>query len=144
MDGIKADRLSPTYHAAPQQRDEQFWENVLRLNGQRLELIASNIANADTPNYKARDLDFKKALLQSLAAIATSSGMPSQKATNEEKPFLAAPLYRILAQSSVDNNTVDMDVERAAFAQSAWMYEFTLQKAIGEYKDMAELFQSLS
>lgn len=144
MEGIKADRLSLTYSAAPAQRDDRFWENALRLSAQRLELIASNIANADTPNFKARDIDFKQALLQSLAATATGPGTPSQNPTSEEKPFLAKPLYRMVAQPSVDNNTVDMDVERAAFAHSALMYEFTLQKAIGEYKDMAELFQSLT
>lgn len=144
MDGIKADRLSLTYNAAPSQRDDRFWENALRLSAQRLELISSNIANADTPNFKARDIDFKKALLQSLAATATGPGTSSQNPTIEEKPFLAKPLYRTVAQPSVDNNTVDMDVERAAFAHSALMYEFTLQKAIGEYKDMAELFQSLT
>lgn len=144
MDGIKADRLSLTYNAAPSQRDEQFWENALRLSAQRLELIASNIANADTPNFKARDIDFKKALLQSLAATRTRPVTSSQHPTSEEKPFLATPLYRMVAQPSIDNNTVDMDVERAAFAHTALMYEFTLQKAIGEYKDMAELFRSLS
>lgn len=144
MDGIKADRLSLTISAAPSQREDRFWENALRLSAQRLELIASNIANADTPNFKARDIDFKKALWQSRAATATGPGTSSQNPTIEEKPFLAKPLYRMVAQPSVDNNTVDMDVERAAFAHSALMYEFTLQKAIGEYKDMAELFQSLS
>ncbi|MDQ9172289.1 flagellar basal body rod protein FlgB [Oxalobacteraceae bacterium R-40] len=144
MDGIKADRLSLTYNTAPARRDDRFWENALRLSAQRLELIASNIANADTPNFKAREIDFKKALLQSLAVTATGLGTPSQNPPIEEKPFLAKPLYRTVVQPGVDNNTVDMDVERAAFAHSALMYEFTLQKAIGEYKDMAELFQSLT
>lgn len=110
-----------------------------------MELIASNIANADTPNYKARDIDFKTALMQSMSAKTLSMTISQKKASADlEKPFLATPLYRVAAQPSVDNNTVDLDTERVAFAQTALMYEFTLQKAIGEYKDMSELFNSLT
>lgn len=144
MDKIKIDRANLTSSVLPQ-RDEQFWENALRLSAQRMELIASNIANADTPNYKARDIDFKKALAQSMSANALNRVDSKKGAVFEpDRPFLATPLYRIPTQPSVDNNTVDMDAERAAFAQSALMYEFTLQKAIGEYKDMSELFNSLT
>jgi flagellar basal-body rod protein FlgB len=54
------------------EKDEKFWNNAVRLVEQRLGLIASNIANADTPNYKARDIDFSSALKQAM----TNSKLP--------------------------------------------------------------------
>ncbi len=133
--------------AKPSVRDGRFWENALRLCGQRFELIASNIANADTPNYKARDIDFKAELQQSisarktaLAALPNTSSSDGSAATQPPTPTI---LYRVPFQSSVGGNTVEVDVERGAFAENAIMYEFTLQRAVGEYKEMSELFKSL-
>lgn len=133
MEGIKKDK-------------DSFWETALRLRSQQMELIASNIANADTPNYKARDIDFKTALQQALAIqpsikLTTTSPQHHSATSNPFAESLAS--YRVELQPSVDGNTVDMDVERSAFAQSSIMYEFTLQHAVGKYKDMIDLFKSL-
>ena len=101
-----------------------FNQTALNLRAYRQELIASNIANADTPNYKARDIDFKKSLAGALGA----SGGSAVSLTRTSAGHLAAPgasgkggdlLYRTEQQSSIDGNTVNMDLERAAFADNA-------------------------
>lgn len=108
-----------------------FNETALSLRAQRQELLASNIANADTPNYKARDIDFSSALQSALASkgaggpLATTApqhlgrGAPSGDVLANGTPVL----YRGEVQGSVDGNTVDMDVERNQFADNALRYE---------------------
>ncbi|MGI4843709.1 MAG: flagellar basal body rod protein FlgB [Janthinobacterium lividum] len=123
--------------------NDLFWEKSLSIYGRKLELIASNIANADTPNYKARDLDFKSALSQAMApseAELQSSQRSRTLHSNDPLPFPI--LYRVPSQGSVDNNTVDMDVERAAFADTAVRYELAIQKLSHEYKEMEELLRT--
>ncbi|MCU6435277.1 flagellar basal body rod protein FlgB [Undibacterium sp. Jales W-56] len=119
-----------------------FWEKSLSIYAKKLELIASNIANADTPHYKARDIDFKAALDQAMAQpeAPLRSGQQSRLALQND--FFPV-MYRVPAQPSADNNTVDMDVERAAFADTAIRYEIAVQKVSGEYKEISELFKSL-
>jgi flagellar basal-body rod protein FlgB len=107
----------------------RFYEDAANLRAQRQQLIASNIANADTPHFKARDFNFKAALegaassrsveLTTTSAhhVASSRGGP---ADNEQL------LYRTAVQGSVDGNTVDMDVERSQFADNAIHYEANL------------------
>ncbi len=90
---------------------------ALKLRAQRQQVLASNIANADTPDYKARDIDFNAALRA--AITAAEADMP----TSAPAPQL---LYRSVVQPSADGNTVDMDVERAQFAQNAARYEASL------------------
>lgn len=84
----------------------------------RQQVIANNIANADTPGFKARDFDFRAALETALASAApgASAGATSMAG----KPEL---LYRQPLQPSLDGNTVEMDVERAQFADNAVRYE---------------------
>jgi flagellar basal-body rod protein FlgB len=86
--------------------------DALQLRAERQKLLASNIANADTPNYKARDFDFGKALK---AMQADRSGA------------MPVPAYRIAEQASIDGNTVDMDRERANFLDNSVRYESTLR-----------------
>lgn len=121
---------------------DAFWEKSLSIYAKKLELIASNIANADTPHYKARDIDFKAALNQAMAQpeAPLRSGQQSRLVLQND---LFPVMYRVPAQPSADNNTVDMDVERAAFADTAIRYEIAVQKVSGEYKEMSELFKSL-
>jgi flagellar basal-body rod protein FlgB len=140
IDGIRNTGHLPV---GPSPADERLWENAVRLYGKRLEIVASNIANADTPNYKARDFDFKTALAQSMSASveAKPAASPGKPLPEAKSPPL---LYRVPTQSGVDGNTVDMDVERAAFTDAAIRYEFTMQKAVSEYKDILELFRNLS
>lgn len=110
----------------------RFNETALSLRAQRQELIASNIANADTPNYKARDIDFASALQSALAATTPPAGVLAKTApghiggTGQSGDFLpngTPVLYRVPAQGSADNNTVDMDVERNQFADNGLRYE---------------------
>jgi flagellar basal-body rod protein FlgB len=109
----------------------RFNEAALSLRSQRQEIIASNIANADTPNFKARDIDFSSAMQGALARAANPGGPLA--ATNKSHVQPAADgkalpdgtpvLYRGVVQGAVDGNTVDMDVERNQFADNALRYE---------------------
>lgn len=99
-------------------------ERALGLRAYRQELLASNIANADTPGYKAVDINVNDALR-----------------TGKSKDDVTVQ-YRITVQGSADNNTVDMDVERAQFSQNALMYEYTVDRVKGHYKEMDELLKS--
>lgn len=92
----------------------RFQTEALKLRSQRQELLAANIANADTPGYKAVDFDFGKAL----TAAAAPQGGPAPT------PDV---LYRQPAQASLDGNTVEMDAERAAFADNTVRYEAALK-----------------
>jgi flagellar basal-body rod protein FlgB len=87
---------------------------ALALRSQRLALLASNIANAATPGYKARDIDFNKAL-----DLATQ-GMSADKASDETMG------YRVPLQASLDGNTVELPTEQTAFAENAVQYRTTL------------------
>ena len=87
---------------------------ALQLRSQRMGLITSNIANAGTPGYKARDIDFAAALKSSMA------GNTADQAAN------AATLYRVPVMPSLDGNTVEMATEQTAFAENAVGYSATL------------------
>ena len=108
-----------------------FHETALSLRAQRQELLASNIANADTPNYKARDIDFNSALQNALASkgnagplATTHNGHMGRGAPTGDMLANGTPvLYRGVVQGSVDGNTVDMDVERNQFADNGLRYE---------------------
>lgn len=100
---------------------------ALDLRAYRQEVLASNIANADTPNYKARDFDFKSALQnaargQSLGGLtlAVTADRHASNGVGNGRPALQ---YRTETQSAVDGNTVDMDTERAQIADNAMQYE---------------------
>jgi len=107
----------------------RFQTEALKLRSQRQELLAANIANADTPSYKAVDFDFGKALAAATAA----------------KPTGPAPapevLYRQPAQASLDGNTVEMDAERAQFADNTVRYEAALKFLNAQLKTMLAAMQ---
>jgi flagellar basal-body rod protein FlgB len=88
---------------------------ALQLRSQRLELIASNIANASTPGYKARDIDFDKALSEATKRQGSISGALEE-----------AMGYRVPLQPSSDGNTVEMNTEQTLFAENAVKYRTTL------------------
>lgn len=126
-----------------------FQESALGLRAYRQQLIAANIANADTPGYKAVDIDFQEALriarsVANTAPIAlstTASGHIPAQAISASPPY---PLkYHMPSQASADGNTVEMDVERAKFAENALMYEFSLDRVSGHFKMMMELYQNV-
>lgn len=124
-----------------------FNTQALRVREQRQQVLASNIANADTPNYKARDLDFKTALEGALqntpaaggTALATTA--PGHLVGNPGAAAEAGLLYRTPAQGSVDGNTVNMDSERAAFTDNAVHYEFNLTRISQQIKTMMAAIQ---
>jgi flagellar basal-body rod protein FlgB len=113
------------------EQDLNFTRTALGVRGYRQELLASNIANADTPNFKARDIDFKSALGVALGNAGADAAAPlamtrtraGHQAGAADTPYGAATQYRTEYQGAVDGNTVNMDVERAAFAENALQVE---------------------
>lgn len=104
-----------------------FHQTALNMRAYRQELLASNIANADTPNYKARDVDFRTALHGALGRrigpLALAATSPAHLAGAPGNPLDRFAQFRTQAQPSADGNTVDLDVERSAFAENALHYE---------------------
>ncbi len=104
------------------------YSKALDLRLQRHQVLASNIANADTPNYKARDFDFSAAMSNALAGRREAGGLPLQMTarghlSGQGGAGTAQLQYRTETQSAVDGNTVDMDVERAQIAENAIQYQ---------------------
>lgn len=126
-----------------------FHQNALRVRSQRQEVIAANIANADTPNYKARDIDFKSAMQQALGQNAqtsgsTANGMSKTSALHMQSATgntASEPLFRPIIQGSVDGNSVDMDVERNQFVDNGLRYEASLNMINGQIKKMLTAIQ---
>ena len=123
--------------------------NIFNVSGsaasaQSQRLLASNIANADTPGYVARDMDFASALRQ--ATGAATGGLPSTMATSTAGHIAAATgaraepnlLYASASQTNLDRNSVDMDRERAAFADNSVKYEATLRFINGNVRTMLD------
>ena len=105
-----------------------FQSQALVLRAERQRLIAGNIANADTPGYKARDFDFASALRAATGNAATGVGIAQNVAGGGSSGGLPTALrYAVPAQTNLDNNTVDMDRERSAFADNSVKYEATLR-----------------
>jgi len=116
---------------------------ALSVQRQRMEVLASNIANADTPHYQARDIDFAKVLAST--QDGAGSGAVSLATTNAQHVQGSAvgggagalPLsYRTALQPSVDGNTVDEQVEQAAFADAALHYQASLSFISGDVKGL--------
>jgi flagellar basal-body rod protein FlgB len=107
-----------------------FQSQALGLRAYRQQVLAANIANADTPNYKARDFDFSSALKEAVAGRAAGS-LPLARTDpghlqGNADAGLPRQLYRIPTQTSADGNTVEMDAERAGFAENAIGYEASI------------------
>jgi flagellar basal-body rod protein FlgB len=102
---------------------------ALQLETKRAELLASNIANADTPDYKARDINFKAALQaaqgqpQGLPLAPADSGVSLQAAGQSGT---AQVMYQVPLQPSLDGNTVDLQRNQAEFGENALRYQATL------------------
>ncbi|MDP1924021.1 MAG: flagellar basal body rod protein FlgB [Thiobacillus sp.] len=124
-----------------------FHQQALRVRDQRQQVLASNIANADTPHYKARDIDFKASLQAAMSGsgapggVAMAATVPGHLAGKASQSGQAGLLYRTPAQGSVDGNTVDMDAERAAFTENAVQYEFNLTRINQQIKGMLTAIQ---
>jgi flagellar basal-body rod protein FlgB len=115
---------------------------ALDVRARRGELIANNLANADTPGYQARDIDFRQALARAageqtsgVALSTTNAGHlggagPANAATNPDLK------YRMPLAPALDGNTVDAQIEQAAFAENAVRYQATLTILNGKFRSL--------
>lgn len=116
--------------------------DALALRSQRAEVLANNLANADTPHYKARDFDFKYALAQAqgqspINSVRLVSTQPGHIAANAGAGRIDAELqYRIPSQPSLDGNTVDTQIEQAEFVQNAIQYQTSLTFLSGKIRGL--------
>ena len=99
--------------------------SALALRARRLDLLASNIANAATPNYKARDVDFAGSLRVAEKRGALSATSPLHIA-HPGAGAARAPGFRVPVQPSLDGNTVELATEQALFGENAVRYQSTL------------------
>jgi flagellar basal-body rod protein FlgB len=117
----------------------KFQSHALMLRSQRQQVLASNIANADTPGYVSRDFDFAKALKDvsggpSRSAVSlTSAGHMRLGTVDASSPDMG---YAVQTQPSQDGNSVDLDRERANFVDNSIRYESTLRFINGHVKTM--------
>ncbi|SEL38378.1 flagellar basal-body rod protein FlgB [Kosakonia sacchari] len=126
----------------------RFQQEALNLSAQRQEILAANIANADTPGFQARDIDFsselKKVMERGRAensgvalTLTSSRHIPAQNISTSSADLL----YRIPDQPSLDGNTVDMDRERTQFADNSVKYQTGLTVLGGQIKSMMSVLQ---
>jgi flagellar basal-body rod protein FlgB len=119
-----------------------FVRSALDLRARRQEVLAANIANSDTPNYKARDLDFAAALKNVMGAggnIAMARTSPLHlDGAGSAGAAGAHVMFRSAVQPSLDGNTVDVDVERAHFAENALHYQFLIDRAASSFRTMGQ------
>ena len=122
----------------------EFHSQALMLRAERQRLIASNSANADTPGYQARDFDFAQALRQATGvASATGQGIAADVMATRVNGRTAPSLrYATPSQTNLDNNSVDMNRERGAFAENAIRYESTLRFINGNVRTMLDAMKS--
>lgn len=116
-------------------------EQALELRVNRAEVLANNLANADTPGYKARDLDFKAILgnemnSQSGASTLAMSKTDGQHLSQSGTGASGELLYRTPSQPSVDGNTVDTQEEMAEFMKNTLQYQSSFQFLNGKFKSL--------
>ena len=109
------------------ERSFSIHDDAMIMRGQRSSLLASTLANADTPGYKARDIDFKQALArvedQSRGNRISIQATHDAHFTGTRSRFDASVMYRNPLHASLDGNTVESHVEQAEFAENAMMYQ---------------------
>jgi flagellar basal-body rod protein FlgB len=123
--------------------------DALKLRAERQRVLAANIANADTPNYKAMDFDFKSALQNATTGFASSTSAAAGTFRTDPRHFSTSTLslpgvnmqYRTPNQLSIDGNSVEMDTERASFADNAVRYEASLRFLNGQIKTLTLAIQ---
>lgn len=110
---------------------------ALQLHSQRTELLAANMANADTPHYKALDVDFKAALSRSnhmLVNLATTNRVHMNMGLGSGMSVQTQ--YRVPQQPALDGNTVDTQIEKSLFAENALRYQISLNFLNGKIKSV--------
>jgi len=124
-------------------REIGFMEQGLKLRSQRQQVLATNIANADTPNYKAQDIDFNQAMKSALSGSSTNSGLvaTNPRHVTDASQGSAQVQARKQKQNSADGNTVDMDVEQSQFAENALQYETLVTLINSNFKNINSVMQ---
>ena len=133
-------------------RSIDFHGQALSLRAERQRLIASNIANADTPGYVSRDMNFAEALRDATGTQAMRVGSTGRLDTTQTghiagsgaSPGQAHLQYSTVSQNSLDNNSVDMDRERASFVDNAVKFEATLRFINGNVRTMLDAIKGQS
>ena len=119
-----------------------FQSQALTLRAERQRLIASNIANADTPGYQAREMDFANALRAATGGASPGGTLATTHPAHDSAHigFTDEPglLYARHSQDAADRNTVDLDRERASFADNSVKYEATLRFINGSVRSMLD------
>ncbi len=120
---------------------------AMNLRTQRHQVLASNIANADTPQYKARDFNFQDAMQNSMAGRSNAGGVAMTTTSaghlrGDGMSGAAAMKFRTETQSSADGNTVDMDVERSQITENALQYQILTQLISEKFKGMRSALSS--
>jgi flagellar basal-body rod protein FlgB len=113
--------------------------DALKLQSKRMEVLAENLANADTPNYKARDIDFRAAMANAGgvdAPVKLATTNPGHLSTDPTTDVGAALKYRVPLAPSLDGNTVDAQQEQSAFADNTVRYQATLTFLSARFKGL--------
>ncbi len=122
-----------------------FHHTALNVRTARQELLSSNVANADTPNFKARDVDFSSVLSDALSSNSAKTGLtttsPMHLSSDAGNSIVAQAQYRVPLQPSADGNTVDMDAERARFADNSIKYDAGLTFINGQIRGLLTAIQ---
>ncbi|MCP3867052.1 MAG: flagellar basal body rod protein FlgB [Gammaproteobacteria bacterium] len=112
-------------------------ERALKLRTRRAEVLAGNIANADTPGFKARDFDFHKMLQQQQDQLPRMKVTDNRHIQTENGIVPAGSMdYRIPSQPTLDGNTVDSQLEHTAYAANALEYQASLQFLSGSIRKL--------
>ncbi len=120
-------------------------DDALMLRAKRSEMISSNIANADTPGYKAKDIDFKAAMANVMGVRSEFTKQRLKMATTNSQhikmnnnAFSADVMYRNPYQPSVDGNTVDTGIEKAEFSKNSIYYSASLRFLTGKFQGLTK------
>lgn len=115
-------------------------EQALKFRAMRNQVLTTNIANADTPNFKARDMDFSSMLANARGASLALTGTNEQHLSTgldmKNGTSVSDLKYRVPFQPSLDGNTVETDVEQAAFAENALQYRASLAFLDGQIRTL--------
>ncbi|HVO48107.1 MAG TPA: flagellar basal body rod protein FlgB [Steroidobacteraceae bacterium] len=113
--------------------------DALKVQSKRMEVLADNLANVDTPNYKARDIDFRAALANAGGAdapVKLATTDTHHLSTDPSSNLSASLKYRVPLAPALDGNTVDAQQEQAAFADNTVRYQATLTFLSARFKNL--------
>jgi flagellar basal-body rod protein FlgB len=113
-------------------------EKALHVRAKRAEVLANNLVNADTPNFKARDIDFKSVLKSQMAGGATMAGNNARHIGTSSSQFTPELMYRNPLQPSLDGNTVEEQVEMSRYAQNTMDFQASFQILNGKFKGLSK------